>query len=115
MNIDEKFKYIEEHSDLEIKTKWITLTLTLPFIEDPVPSNPKVVLYLEDITQYLEHKNITYDTLFENSSVNNTHPTGRIGTWVFRHSNKIPGAKKKRTGVSMKNKTVPKKKTNKEV
>ena len=96
-------------------TKWITVTLDVPFVEDPVPLNPKVMLYLEDITQYLEHKNITYDSLFENSSVNNTHPIGRKGTWVFRHSKRLPDAKTKRTGVGIKNKTKSKKTTIKEV
>jgi hypothetical protein len=115
MNIDEKCEYIDKYVNVEVVTKWITVTLDVPLVTNATVEEPQVVIYTEDIRYFLKSKNITWDRLEHSSSVVNTHPKGTSGTWVFRHSNTIPGAKKKRTGVSMKNKTVPKKKTNKEV
>ena len=110
MNIDEKREYIEKYVKIETVTKWHTVTLTVPLVTETSTGNPQVAIYLEDILYYLEHKNI--NQIVQNASVINTHPKGVSGTWTFRHSNKIPGHKRKRTGVGMTNKT---KTTNKEV
>jgi hypothetical protein len=115
MNIDEKCEYIDKYVNVEVATKWITVTLDVPLVTNTTVEEPQVVIYSEDIRYFLKSKNITWDRLEHGSSVVNTHPEGTSGIWVFRHSKKIPGAKKKRTGVSMKNETLPKKKTNKEV
>ena len=115
MNIDEKCKYIDKHTNVEVVAKFITVTLDVPLVTNTTTLEPQVVIYTEDICYFLKSKDITWDRLEHGTSVVNTHPKGVSGTWVFRHSNKVPGAKRKRSGVGMKNKTASKKTTNKEV
>ena len=113
MNIDEKCEYIDKYVNVEVATKWITVTLTVPLVTETSNGDPQVVVYLEDIVHYLEHKQIKFDHLTKSDSVVNTHPKGVSGTWVFRHSEVLPDHKRKRSGVGMKKRTTTKKSTKK--
>ena len=97
MSINE---YIEEYCTLEVRAKFITVTMTVPYASPEILANndaERFVIFCEDIERYLEQKNYTVDYMTQNGSITNTHPNGLTATWKWRHSMKVK-TKSKRGG-----------------
>ena len=85
--------YIEKYCTLEVRAKFITVTMDVPFVSPEILSSnesERFKLFCDDIERYLkEEKNYTVDYMMQNDSITNTHPNGLKATWKWRHSMKI--------------------------
>jgi ribosomal protein S8 len=99
MNINE---YIEKYSTIETKDTEITVTLCVPAKESVTLANNESVttqhmrIFTQDIETYLKHKGLSINKVLQTCSVDNAHPRGLTGTWIFS-TDKVPARKRRTT------------------
>jgi len=82
-------QYIEEHSKVDVKDETITVTICVPkrkivdFASQQSNETHHIVLRTEHIVHFLEDKGFSVEGIIQTSSVNNNHPKGLTGIWIF--------------------------------
>ena len=82
-------KYIEQYSVIETNNSEVTVTLCVQ-AKEPVTladkendSTKQVRIFTQDIEDYLKYKGLSISKVLQTCSVDNAHPRGLTGTWIF--------------------------------
>tara|TARA_R110000744_G_scaffold202725_1_gene321572 strand:- start:18 stop:338 length:321 start_codon:yes stop_codon:yes gene_type:complete len=82
-------KYIEQYSVIETNNLEVTITLCVPakesviLADDEYNATKQVRIFTQDIENYLKHKGLSINKVLQTCSVDNAHPRGLTGTWIF--------------------------------
>jgi|6_EtaG_2_1085325.scaffolds.fasta_scaffold00244_6 hypothetical protein len=95
-------EYIEQYSVIETNNSEVTVTLCVPakesvtLADDENDTTKQMRIFTQDIENYLKHKGLSINGVLQTCSVDNAHPRGLTGTWIFS-TNKAPARKRKTT------------------
>ena len=93
-------EYIEQYSVIETNNSEVTVTLCVPAKESVIladnecDATKQVRLFTQDIENYLKHKGLSINKVLQTCSVDNAHPRGLTGTWIFS-TNTAPSRKRR--------------------